>query len=272
VSSASWLVRANGLVAHDPADRQKSVSPPNSFAVQPPAGSLVPLRRRLLNLLTAMSLLLCAAACVLWARSYWVSDSVLWIRPVQGPSPGAGREQVFSRYSAAASGRGRALLSYETLACSDPAAMRSALPASLTRTSGTPDWYYGLDQDRYLSVIRVPWLGAGCGMADYLTGGIHRRRWSIEVPYALLAAVTAATPAVRVWRVYRRRRRLKRSSESGLCAACGYDLRATPGRCPECGAAAPLSASVTAPVTASVTAPASVFGGSADNAADTAGR
>ena len=35
------------------------------------------LRRRLLNLLTALSLLLCVAVCVLWVRSYAVADQIV---------------------------------------------------------------------------------------------------------------------------------------------------------------------------------------------------
>jgi hypothetical protein len=52
----------------------------------------------------------------------------------------------------------------------------------------------------------------------------------ISVPLWVLISATAVMPLAAL-----ARRRLRIAARVGACAFCGYDLRATPERCPECG-------------------------------------
>lgn len=54
----------------------------------------------------------------------------------------------------------------------------------------------------------------------------------IVVPWWLIILVGLLPSAIYAAMWIRRRRRVT----TGMCAACGYDLRASPERCPECGA------------------------------------
>jgi hypothetical protein len=60
--------------------------------------------------------------------------------------------------------------------------------------------------------------------------------WNLVVPYWMIATAALLLPVGRgvMWR--RDRVRASRIAR-GHCAYCGYDVRATPDRCPECGAA-----------------------------------
>lgn len=82
--------------------------------------------------------------------------------------------------------------------------------------------------------------GFGYSSQRFTRSPKSRALWSIvsqtEVPEWFVALVLAVLPTcwlVRKARAVRRGRRVA----AGLCVTCGYDLRASIDRCPECGAA-----------------------------------
>lgn len=64
--------------------------------------------------------------------------------------------------------------------------------------------------------------------------GVITKDRILDIPLWCLQAATLALPAAALVRRVRSARR----AAAGACPACGYDLRATPDRCPECGRAA----------------------------------
>ena len=93
---------------------------------------------------------------------------------------------------------------------------RAGLRCGAFRTGSVGDsWFY------YYNV----WRGRALG-------GSGRRAIGVEVPWAAVVVASAMPPMSRT------AIRLCRRRPPHGCRRCGYDLRATPGRCPECGAAA----------------------------------
>jgi hypothetical protein len=68
-----------------------------------------------------------------------------------------------------------------------------------------------------------------------LTSQINSKYTVIALPYWFLVIVFGVLPMGPFKGAWQRRRRRRR----GLCITCGYDIRASSNRCPECGAEIP---------------------------------
>lgn len=183
------------------------------------------LRRNLFAFVSATSLLLCLTACGLWVRSYWQADELVAGYWHYQYHPG------FTNYydaweMNAFNNRGRIMMRAHLCACiAGPGRYESAPRQKGRLVIAGPADYRLLDFEENLG------KGHGVAAAAGFRYRSNQRVLALSVPHAAMVVSLAVLPLIAVVRL----RRSRRARRMGLCLHCGYDLRATPDRCPECG-------------------------------------
>jgi hypothetical protein len=198
-------------------------------------------RRRVFQTLVVVSLLLSVAIVVLWVRSYSITDQV-------------GRWRRWEE---------RSLFKEECygIVSQDGAVVIASTTRRWPREFG-PGGYGSAGGSQSRSFDRVGWIKDAREWTQYrfrdcypvwnfvgihfdvgLQGSSYGESTSggyLRIPNGFLIAMLLILPS---WALVRSVRR-KLIARKGCCRVCGYDLRATPDRCPECGTI-PVSTSAT---------------------------
>ena len=221
------------------------------------------MRRWSFNILAALSLTLCLSFAVLWIRSATVDEQIfmsgsggpcVWLRSLRGvPTARGGRLFVIvgSRWP---SWRGAPFYSASRSSWDELPGIWDAVEGDVRKL-----WW-----PRKSGGFPAPFHSArGHGVVVFGTDGVALSRraadhlgapfWSdpsaqnlvpfreFDFPHWVAVAMFGLTPMswllVRMRQAVRRRHRHR----AGLCLRCGYDLRASKERCPECGEPIPES-------------------------------
>jgi hypothetical protein len=199
------------------------------------------MKHRLFTILSALSLLLCAATVALWIYSYNATPGAVfeWIGRVSDTERFVERWGVIARCNS-----GGIILNSERARLDFDSFHRSGIDPHTY--SGQKTWNpwptpgrfpYPFVPSDYRGVPHHDYLGFAGFQAcvSVSPDRIQYRTFVLVVPCWFLSAVTSLFP---LWFLARAvgRFRQRKWLKQGLCNKCGYDLRATPDRCPECGA------------------------------------
>lgn len=180
--------------------------------------------------MSAVSMLLCAATVGIWVRSYYVTTSWTFHRHNQlwEMSSDNGRLRLDNRPQIAFERR-RLLEQMESVARSQTDYL-SAMIDGARGEIGNVNATRGVEfSNTYATALtRLRQLQA----APATPASMHSVSDAVVVAATLLPALFCLPRFLRARRHWHRRRR-------GLCPRCGYDLRASPERCPECGTPVP---------------------------------
>jgi hypothetical protein len=180
------------------------------------------LRSWLFNGLAALSLAACLATACMWIRSYWYANN-FWVTSANSATGTVIRTNIVFEQSPWAQKQIGVAFVWTTV--NEAPQLHSEFGhyegPLFFRPFASPPTYAGL-AERLGFRFTLKTKSSSPGMKSKLFIALTCPDWSI---FLLLLAMPV------IWIVATLRKPIHR----GVCEHCGYDLRATPDRCPECG-------------------------------------